>query len=325
MVSDAQLRASWSPGVITDWNRPKCSSSLMVPVRFLAGGPSYPKGYVDLKVHRDYAEIAMAQAAVMLWWRYEFREPAGGSFVCRFVSGTKTISNHALGIAIDHNPSKNPMGASLITDMPVGMRNDLLRIRTQDGQQALEWGGGWIGKKDPMHWEANVLRSSAMTGVNPDTVRGWHEYLAWANGAVPIEEDDVVLKRGDRGNAVSYFQACYNGWVEAYHSDGAIEVDGVFGPATEAAVKRYQKAAQIKQHGMLDGPTMALLTRYHPKEGQYWLAKTKADQKAVDTKLASYASKSAVEARVKQHEKEPHGGDLPSTIVIKGGMLEVSR
>jgi hypothetical protein len=271
MVADSQLRASWSPGVILDWSRPSCSTSMMTRVKYLAGGP-YSRGYVSLLVHRDYAPIAMAQAAVMLWWRYEFRETAGGSFNCRFVGGTRTISNHALAIATDHNPSKNPMRASLITDMPVGMRSDLLKIRTQDGQRALDWGGSWISKKDAMHWEADVLRSSAQTGVDTSTVRGWTEYLAWANGAAPIQEDDVVLKRGDRGNAVIWFQAALNGWKVAYPDDKPpIEADGIFGQATEDRVKDYQRAAQISQTGMIDSVTSTLIARFHPSEGSHFL------------------------------------------------------
>lgn len=72
------------------------------------------------------------------------------------------------------------------------------------------------------------------------------------------EETEMVLKLGDSGNAVKLFQRTLN----AQGAGGGMAADGIYGTATEAAVKRYQLAANLPQTGEIDGITGALLSRY---------------------------------------------------------------
>lgn len=58
-----------------------------------------------------------------------------------------------------------------------------------------------------------------------------------------------VLRRGSRGEAVKALQRQLRSWG----SD--IAVDGSYGPATEAAVKKYQTDHGLPAHGIADGPT----------------------------------------------------------------------
>lgn len=71
-----------------------------------------------------------------------------GGFADRDVRGKPgTKSQHAHGYAIDINPSTNPMGKNLVTDMPAN-------IRELAKKHGLGWGGDWKSTKDAMHFSA---------------------------------------------------------------------------------------------------------------------------------------------------------------------------
>lgn len=70
-----------------------------------------------------------------------------GSYANRNIAGTNTRSLHSYGLAIDINPSQNPVAyGKIITNLPKGVG----RLAAKYG---LAWGGTWNGsKKDPMHF-----------------------------------------------------------------------------------------------------------------------------------------------------------------------------
>jgi hypothetical protein len=71
-----------------------------------------------------------------------------GGYVDRDVRnqpGVKSV--HAHGAAIDINPAANPLGSTLITDMPEGIGKVAAGL-------GLGWGGNWRSKKDAMHFSA---------------------------------------------------------------------------------------------------------------------------------------------------------------------------
>jgi len=72
---------------------------------------------------------------------------SSGAFYPRTVGGSHQISRHALGIAIDLNPSENPYRGDgrLISDMPIWFVD-----AWKDA--GFCWGGDWRGSKDPMHF-----------------------------------------------------------------------------------------------------------------------------------------------------------------------------
>lgn len=59
------------------------------------------------------------------------------------------LSIHALGAAIDINWDKNPMGSTLITDLPPALVAAFKR-------EGWEWGGDWKKIKDAMHFQFAV-------------------------------------------------------------------------------------------------------------------------------------------------------------------------
>lgn len=77
---------------------------------------------------------------------YKIKDIQG--FNDRNIAGSGIKSQHAYGRAIDINPSANPMGNKLVTDMP----SNITRLAEKWG---IGWGGDWSGKKDPMHFSAD--------------------------------------------------------------------------------------------------------------------------------------------------------------------------
>ena len=68
-----------------------------------------------------------------------------GSYSYRNARGSSRLSEHAYGRAIDVNPDANPMGDTLVTDMPKNI-NQIAALYD------LVWGGSWKSKKDAMHF-----------------------------------------------------------------------------------------------------------------------------------------------------------------------------
>jgi hypothetical protein len=79
--------------------------------------------------------------------RTGYRVTSLGSYANRNIAGTNTRSLHSYGLAIDINPSANPVAyGKVITNLPKGIG----RLAAKYG---LAWGGNWNGsKKDPMHF-----------------------------------------------------------------------------------------------------------------------------------------------------------------------------
>ncbi len=86
------------------------------------------------------------------------------AFNPRTIGGSYQLSRHALGLAIDINPARNPYRADnrLITNMP-GWFVDAWR------EAGFCWGGDWRYAKDPMHfsWIGPGSVGSNSAGLNP--------------------------------------------------------------------------------------------------------------------------------------------------------------
>ena len=71
-----------------------------------------------------------------------------GGYIDRDVRGKAGVKSvHAHGGAIDINPDTNPMGSTLVTDMPA-------EISAVAQGLGLGWGGNWKSSKDAMHFSA---------------------------------------------------------------------------------------------------------------------------------------------------------------------------
>lgn len=118
-----------------------------------------------------------------------YRVGAGsGAYNCRPITGGTGYSLHSykdadgftfwngyyipdMALAVDINPSANPYGLHLVTDMPRAMVDDISAIRTNDGEQLWYWGGYFIPHHDAMHWQIACSRTSLLSGVDWSTVK----------------------------------------------------------------------------------------------------------------------------------------------------------
>lgn len=83
------------------------------------------------------------------------------------------------------------------------------------------------------------------------------------NKPIPqLQEEEMVLERGDSGRGVALIQQCYNNWAKLSGRPAIKDKAGIFGMSTEEAIKTYQAAAQLDQTGKVDGVTTAFLLRY---------------------------------------------------------------
>jgi peptidoglycan hydrolase-like protein with peptidoglycan-binding domain len=100
--------------------------------------------------------------------------------------------------------------------------------------------------------EGNTSDMFARRTRNSSTVVGYGR-PAYGSGSAPMPPDDGMLRRGSRGNNVKTLQTNLN---TVMHS--GLTVDGDFGPATEAAVKAFQRKYGLEVDGVY-GPKSAAM------------------------------------------------------------------
>ncbi len=91
------------------------------------------------------------------------------AFNYRFVSGTRIVSNHAYGYAIDINPMQNPYirrnkvlpeGAVYDPDAPGTITRDSQLVK-EFKLRGWSWGGDWKSVKDYQHFEKRIGKGSS--------------------------------------------------------------------------------------------------------------------------------------------------------------------
>ena len=127
--------------------------------------------------------------------------------------------------------------------MPRKMVDEIEALRTNSGKQVFRWGGDWDGDNieddrtfDAMHFEIACTPTDIASGIA---------------GSVQPKRVDVTaamrpLQLGSKGRDVRTVQDVV----------GA-KVDGGFGPATEKAVKAFQKSHGLKPDGQVGPKTWA--------------------------------------------------------------------
>ena len=198
-----------------------------------------------------------ALARVLKAHGYEIRTPDTDSYNCRAITGGTGRSLHAFGIALDINWDTNPyqktpdgravrfsnkatqserakdvMAGRADTDLTPAIIASVLAVKTKAGKRVFEWGGNWTTVKDTMHFEIDVTPADLKAGIDPSTVVG--------PDTPPPEPTYPELKKGSTGEYVKILQM-------------ALMVDGIFGAATEIAVKAFQKRVGLTADGIV-GP-----------------------------------------------------------------------
>lgn len=70
----------------------------------------------------------------------------GGCYNDRPIRGSTNISNHAFAAAIDLDPARNPLGSKKSNWDPI--------VIAAFDKEGWLWGGRYVGRRDPMHFEA---------------------------------------------------------------------------------------------------------------------------------------------------------------------------
>lgn len=167
---------------------------------------------------------------------------SAGMLCARNVRGSTTaISNHSWGCAIDLT-----LEGKLDAYGDGTVQKGLKVIHPIFNRHGLFWGVAFR-KEDAMHFE-----------VSQQLLLQWLREGKFGehNAAVDEKVNDVVGKMtlGDRGPAVAELQRRLN------HVSGAgVDEDGVFGPATRAAVISFQEDNDLKADGIVGAATKAKL------------------------------------------------------------------
>lgn len=162
-----------------------------------------------------------------------------GMLCCRFVRGSTTaISNHSWGTAIDLT-----LNGVLDARGDGKVQHGLTLIAPIFNAHMWFW-GATFPTEDGMHFE-----------VSEQLLRKWKAdgKLDGAAAAATVL-DDGVLTVGDRGNEVLALQQALNAKF-----DEKLEADGIFGPATRAAVVAFQATKGLVPDGVVGPKTKAAL------------------------------------------------------------------
>jgi hypothetical protein len=158
-----------------------------------------------------------------------------GMHCARFVRGSTTsISNHSWGTAIDLK-----LHGRLDRRGDGRVQIGLTKIAPIFNQHGWFWGAGFR-TEDGMHFE-----------VSDEKIREWHASGIFGNAPGP--QPDPVLSLGDRGPDVRELQ-------EQLNARGAgLEVDGIFGRNTQAAVMAFQAESGLEVDGIAGRATWQAL------------------------------------------------------------------
>lgn len=217
--------------------------------------------------------------ALLAWALEAFPHTSSlGIYNCRSVRGGATTSLHGEGRAVD-------IGVPVVVGRGHDVGHDIVTTLGQHGRR--------LGVQCAIFareiWSARSPNGRPYDGVAPH----WnhvHVELTWpaasrlnlatlravTGTSTTTSEDDMALKKGDRGPAVALFMDALvreaelsdrsgpaaRGMPDSQKDGGLYGYDGIFGSEMLAAVKAYQSGAGIDVTGELDGVTAALLTRY---------------------------------------------------------------
>ena len=182
MRSTAELRILWAPACTPPFARYTLHGEGVVTVDVLT------------------VDAVKALNAVLIDWDYRTRRADTGAYNCRPITGGTNYSLHAYGIAVDLNWSTNPYGHHLITDMPIGMIEDIEGIRTAGGVQVWRWGGRYSNNKDAMHFEVVASPAELARGIQSQTTTNTERLIV-----TPEDERKIQAMLDTQGNRIIEF------------------------------------------------------------------------------------------------------------------------
>jgi peptidoglycan L-alanyl-D-glutamate endopeptidase CwlK len=173
-------------------------------------------------------------------------------------------SNHNYGLAVDLCPftpdGKPNWNAPNTMWMAIGAEAEKL---------GLEWGGSWKKFIDKPHVQLSGLTLKqclslhqkgglAAVWAEASRILGGNGSSVTNGGGDGGAVAERVLRKGDRGEDVRLIQTRLS--VLGFLNSG--DIDGVFGPGTEAAIKKFQKSKALAPDGLIGPQTrIALMSK----------------------------------------------------------------
>jgi len=185
---------------------------------------------------------------------YVIRSGVTGGYNCRKISGSTSWSNHAWALAIDINWDRNPMGSSLVTDMPSWMP-------PLWESYGFRWGGRYQRRPDAMHFE--------FMGTPNDAVQQTEKAIAAFRTFPPFRPykrkwslwpfaDKRTIRRGSNGGEVKYLCGVLRAVRQDFPNNpnripAPGKIDGKFDVQLRKAVRQYQRNKGLQDDGVV-GP-----------------------------------------------------------------------
>lgn len=147
------------------------------------------------------------------------------------IEGSKVKSNHGSGTAIDINAPANPMGQGTTKKSMTSSQIAECHKLEDESDNVLRWGGDYVSRNDPMHWEIIGSRAAVRqfaAKLRADAVPP--RKVEWITMQVKMP----VLKQGDDDAKLDGF----NRITRMQRIVGA-EDDGVWGPKTTEEVAAW--------------------------------------------------------------------------------------
>lgn len=175
----------------------------------------------------------------------------GGS--CRAIGGSKVPSNHSWWLAVDLEAPSNPylsaakhrQAHSLRKTYPgnkVIRSNMPMRVEAIAAKWGFRWGGVYVNKPDPMHFEFMGTPGQAeLHSITAAKVLGQNPAAPTPPGAKYRVKVQGLLQNGDYHPEVGNWQVIFKN-AGVYSG----RIDNVFGDQTEAAAKAFQAKLGFK-------------------------------------------------------------------------------
>lgn len=170
-------------------------------------------------------------------------------------------SNHLAGTSVDVNAPQWPWGYRTMGSALVAKIERLLDEYKIDGQRGVKWGRDW-SKPDEMHFQLNWKEGdprndrlvAKIFGSTPNTP---------STPSNPASDGDLDL--GSTGQPVRQLQAGLNRVFSGYSK---LDVDGIYGPATQSVVAEFQnrergsRTPTLNVDGIVGPATKLALSKY---------------------------------------------------------------
>lgn len=231
--------------------------------RSLIASYSIPGGRVSVR-KGDVATVLVYVAKRFHSEVEKLKWPGVWGYAERKIRGGSSLSNHASGTALDFNAPAHWLGERNTFS---NSQERAIRRILNDCDGVIRWGGDYNGRKDEMHFEinkgtsavrslANKIEAGKKPGPSGGATSGGSSGggSSYGSASAKHEVGSRIMRKYCGGTDVQWLQRRLTK-VGYKISD----IDSLFGPAVEKAVRAFQKAAGIAVDGDVGPNTIKAL------------------------------------------------------------------